>query len=342
PPEGPEVAAAPEFTARLAGDGAVELHGLVEDERARAAVDAFARARFGADAVLTATRFEDGLPDGWPVRVLAGLDALAELAEGSLRVRADLLELTGVSGNAEASDAIARLLSARLGPGAEFRLVLRYDRRLDPEAGLVAPAECLAEIASLQGAGKLTFAPGSARLTPPAAATLDAIAEVLRGCAEFPLEIAGHTDSQGRAEMNLRLSQERADAVLAGLLARRVSVAAMTAKGFGAAEPVADNGSEAGREANRRIEFRAAPGATAAAAPATTTADVAAAAPAAPAAAAAAVPPAAAAPPSAPPVAAGPQAGAAATLAAGAGAVGVAVESPGATTPRPRPRPARD
>ncbi|MCC6306547.1 MAG: hypothetical protein IT545_15315, partial [Rhodobacteraceae bacterium] len=42
PPEGPEVAAAPEFTARLAGDGAVELHGLVEDERARAAVDAFA------------------------------------------------------------------------------------------------------------------------------------------------------------------------------------------------------------------------------------------------------------------------------------------------------------
>lgn len=352
PPAGPEAAAVPEFTARLAAEGAVELRGRLADERMRDAVDAFARARFGADAVLTATRLEPGLPEGWPVRVLAGLDALAELAEGSLRMRPDLVELSGVTGNPEASDAIARLFSQRLGPGAEFRLVLRYDRRLDPEAALLAPPACLAEIAAIQTAGKLTFAPGSARLTAEAAATLDAIAEVLRGCAEFPLEIAGHTDSQGRAEMNLRLSQERADAVLAGLLSRRVSVAAMAAKGYGAGEPVADNRTEDGREANRRIEFRLPPGTTLAADP-----PAAAAPPGAGGAPAASSPPAAA-----PPADAAPQGGAAAAAAGGAaaaaggagaattadagagadGAVAVAVQTPAADTLRPRPRPARN
>lgn len=272
PPSGEAEEAVPEFTAVLAADGRVELRGLLSDERMRSAVDAFARVRFGADAVLTATRLEPALPDGWPQRVLAGLDALAELAEGSLEMHPDLVALTGVTGRPEASDAIARMFSERLGPGAEFSLSLRYDRRLDPDAGLLGPADCLAGIAAIQAAGKLTFAPGSARLTAEAAATLDAIADVLRGCAEFPLEIAGHTDAQGRAEMNLRLSQERAEAVLAGLLDRRVSVAAMVARGYGAAAPVADNATEAGREANRRIEFRLpaaaaeAAGATAAAA----------------------------------------------------------------------------
>ncbi len=70
------------------------------------------------------------------------------------------------------------------------------------------------------------------------------------------MEIAGHTDSQGREEMNLALSRSRADAVLAALMARRVLTSSLTAKGYGEAEPIADNATEEGREANRRIEFR--------------------------------------------------------------------------------------
>jgi len=70
------------------------------------------------------------------------------------------------------------------------------------------------------------------------------------------MEIAGHTDSQGREEMNLNLSQSRADAVLNGLLARSVLVSNLTAQGYGESQPIASNETEAGREQNRRIEFR--------------------------------------------------------------------------------------
>ena len=70
------------------------------------------------------------------------------------------------------------------------------------------------------------------------------------------MEIAGYTDSQGREEMNLSLSQERADAVLTALMSRRILTSGITARGFGEADPIADNDTEEGREANRRIEFR--------------------------------------------------------------------------------------
>ncbi len=69
------------------------------------------------------------------------------------------------------------------------------------------------------------------------------------------MEIGGHTDSQGRETMNLALSQARADAVLEALMARRLLAASLAAKGYGEAVPIADNATEAGRDANRRIEF---------------------------------------------------------------------------------------
>jgi OOP family OmpA-OmpF porin len=85
---------------------------------------------------------------------------------------------------------------------------------------------------------------------------MDDIAEILRDCGDIRIEIGGHTDSQGREEMNESLSQERAQAVLNELRARRVLTSSFTAKGYGESQPIADNDTEEGREANRRIEFR--------------------------------------------------------------------------------------
>ena len=85
---------------------------------------------------------------------------------------------------------------------------------------------------------------------------MDDIAAILKRCGDLPLEIQGHTDSQGRESMNLELSQSRADSVLNELRARRVLTGSFRAKGFGEANPIADNKSEDGREENRRIEFK--------------------------------------------------------------------------------------
>ena len=85
---------------------------------------------------------------------------------------------------------------------------------------------------------------------------MDDIAEVLKNCGDIRLEIQGYTDSQGRESMNLSLSQSRAESVLNELRARRVLTSSFVAKGYGEENPIADNKTEEGREANRRIEFR--------------------------------------------------------------------------------------
>ena len=75
------------------------------------------------------------------------------------------------------------------------------------------------------------------------------------------VQIGVHTDSNGNRGRNLRLSQERAEAVAAWLTAHLQTPAdGMTAKGFGDSEPVADSETEAGRAKNRRVDFRVIPG----------------------------------------------------------------------------------
>lgn len=244
------------FTAALAADGKVTLGGRITDETARDSVESYARSRFGSSNVDTAMRLETDLPEGWPLRALVGLQALAELAQGQLTVTAEDVTLTGVSGSQDARDSVSRMLAAGLGKGAKFRLDIRYDAKLDPLLGLPTPEQCIARINDELAAHKLAFEPGSATFTPDSAKTLDTLAGLMKDCTDVPIEVAGHTDSQGREEMNLALSEDRAEAVVAALLERRVPTSNLTAVGYGETVPIADNGSEAGREANRRIEFR--------------------------------------------------------------------------------------
>ncbi|WP_235019347.1 OmpA family protein [Tabrizicola flagellatus] len=251
-----------EFTATLAEDSRVELRGRLTDEMQRSAVDAFARSAFAGAEVLTATRLDEGLPDGWAIRVLAGLKALAEVQTGRLLVRPDLVEVTGVTGSTETRGRITQILSEALGQGQTFRVNVRYDEALDPLAALPTPEECAADVNAVIARTKITFTPASAEIATTARPVLDELAKILANCPAMQMEIAGHTDSQGSEGGNKALSQARAEAVLLALQGRRVDVSGMTAVGYGEAQPIADNGTEEGREANRRIEFvlKGAPG----------------------------------------------------------------------------------
>ena len=245
-----------EFTAALSDEGLVQLRGRLPDGRVRDAVDSYARARFGSEQVYTATRLDAGLPPGWPIRVLSGLEALAELTRGDLVVQADMLQIKGVTGNPEASATISRILSSKLGAGQDFKIVVAYDKALDPDAGLPTPKECAANIDGLLTQQKIAFEPGKAEIDPATQPTIKGISRVLSRCGAIPFEIGGHTDAQGRDEMNLALSQARAEAVVQAMVALGVPSAGLSAKGFGETQPIADNKTEAGREANRRIVFR--------------------------------------------------------------------------------------
>jgi len=131
-----------------------------------------------------------------------------------------------------------------------------YVKSLDPIAGIPTPEECVAQIEIVTNVGKITFDPGASSITADTQPVVDEIAEILKKCPDLRIEIAGYTDSQGREEMNLQLSQDRASAVLTALRSRRVPVGTFEATGYGEVDPIADNGTEDGREANRRIEFR--------------------------------------------------------------------------------------
>ena len=236
-------------------DGQILIEGRLPDARIRQAVNAFARARFGSGAVTLEARLDPDLPTGWSGRVLTGLEALAELHHGSLTLTPERLELSGMTGDGDASTRIASILVEGLGEGADYQIRVDYDEALDPVAQAPTPDRCEARIQSILTENRITFAPGSADPDEGSLETLDLIADVLTECGELPLEVAGHTDSQGREETNMRLSQARAEAVVNALMMRRVLVGSMEARGYGPAQPIADNATEAGREANRRIEI---------------------------------------------------------------------------------------
>ncbi len=245
-----------EFLATRSPEGQVQLRGRLGDATTKAAVESFAAAQFGANKIYAATRLNPDVPKGWPKRVIVALEALGRLHNGVANVTEDTISIRGATGDENAQAEITRLLSATLGGAARYELDVSYSEKLDELASIPTPEECVQMLNDTGNTRKITFAPGSTDIEDDAQDTIDAIAEVLRNCQGVPIEIGGHTDSQGRDVMNEQLSQARADAVLNAIMARRVLVSGLSARGYGETKPIADNETEDGREANRRIEFQ--------------------------------------------------------------------------------------
>jgi outer membrane protein OmpA-like peptidoglycan-associated protein len=99
------------------------------------------------------------------------------------------------------------------------------------------------------------FDMGKATLRPDSAPALEAILTLIDGKAGSRWFIAGHTDNQGAATLNQKLSEARAASVIAWLTAHGVATNRLEPKGFGMGQPVADNSTESGRALNRRVEI---------------------------------------------------------------------------------------
>lgn len=245
----------PQFTATRSPEGAVQLRGRIPDDLINTAAENYAMAKFGRANVTMGTRVVSDLPAGWAVRVLAGIEALSKMSNGSVVVEPDQMIIKGNTGLETAKADITRLLIDKLGQTSSFEINVTYVKQLDPIASLPTPEECIAQIDAITNARKILFDPSSATITADTLPIVDDIADVLKKCADLRIQIAGFTDSQGREEMNQQLSQERAGAVLVALRQRRIPVSSFEAVGFGEADPIATNDTEDGREANRRIEF---------------------------------------------------------------------------------------
>jgi outer membrane protein OmpA-like peptidoglycan-associated protein/opacity protein-like surface antigen len=111
--------------------------------------------------------------------------------------------------------------------------------------------EKLPDRVTLEG---VEFATNSAELTGMSTAVLDKVAKSMVAYPDESAEIAGHTDSTGKASYNKDLSHRRAESVRQYLILKGVEASRLTAIGYGEEKPIADNGTAEGRAKNRRVE----------------------------------------------------------------------------------------
>ncbi len=112
------------------------------------------------------------------------------------------------------------------------------------------------EAAKIYTLDNVYFDFGKATLRPGSFAELEELVSYLKNKDNIKVEIAGHTDNVGKDADNLKLSQQRAEAIRNYVVKKGISPARIVAKGYGATDPVADNDTEEGRQLNRRTEVR--------------------------------------------------------------------------------------
>jgi OOP family OmpA-OmpF porin len=121
-----------------------------------------------------------------------------------------------------------------------------------PPAPTVVQADPCKEKVRLLG---VEFASDSDAIAPASADTLKLAIEKLKKCEAISVTIDGYTDSTGPAKYNQELSQKRADAVKAYLVQNGIGASRLSSKGDGETDPIASNGTIAGRAENRRVEL---------------------------------------------------------------------------------------
>ncbi len=99
------------------------------------------------------------------------------------------------------------------------------------------------------------FATNKYDLSQDAKLKLAKLTGIIQAHPGLNLAIEGYTDTTGTPDYNLKLSEQRAEAVRVFLISQGLSADTITSKGLGQADPVADNSTAAGRKLNRRVEI---------------------------------------------------------------------------------------
>mgnify|MGYP006076300685 FL=1 len=243
------------FTVIKSLDGVVELKGFLNDHTAEIAVRSYASSIFGSNNINDSLRLSDKLPQNWPIQVLTGLEVVGLLDHGSLIIEPNTILLEGKSANPEIKSIVSEILSKKLGNDILYTLKLEYDEQLVPKPIGLDAKKCVLDINNVIETLGIEFAPGEIVLQKSSNDTLKNMADIMQTCYIVPMEIGGHTDSQGRKSLNLSISQARAEAVMDSLLSYDILTGNLIAKGYGESTPIADNKTSEGRNKNRRIEF---------------------------------------------------------------------------------------
>jgi OmpA-OmpF porin, OOP family len=185
-----------------------------------------------------------------PINLLAEtfglLPNIAKLSEA--------IEGTPIAGGASiAFDLVFK--TGALRPALESALANQQRRVAEEAKEALTKDACEVRFTVVSQTGAIQFKTASSTIDPASEPILDSVADIAKRCGTIAFDIDGHTDNVGDARSNMQLSVERAKAVSAYLQGKGVNAARMETKGFGGEHPIKSNDTEAGRAANRRIEF---------------------------------------------------------------------------------------
>lgn len=229
------------------------LEGFVPSEAVADDLVESARLKFGSLRIDNRMTVAGGAPEGFSAAADAVLQGLSRL-DGGVATLSDMEStLTGNAFSAAASGEIADQLGTALPEAFSLRETIG---QLPLPSENLNGTECQGQIDRIASQNSVLFDTGEARIQYHSRGFLDRIAFLARKCPGVRLEISGHTDADGETDANLALSERRAEAVMAYMVDAGVARSRLVSVGYGESDPVADNETEAGKAANRRIEFR--------------------------------------------------------------------------------------
>ena len=161
-----------------------------------------------------------------------------------------------ISGKIQKGGAVTYIEAAAFNDGENYHLVVVEAKPMEQE--VTADAAALSQ--SIASSGKAAvygvyFDTGKSIVKPESEPTLAEIVKLLNQNATLKLYVVGHTDNVGALDMNLKLSADRAEAVVKALVGRGISASRLKSAGAGPYSPETSNATEDGRAKNRRVEL---------------------------------------------------------------------------------------
>ena len=170
--------------------------------------------------------------------------------------------LGALLGQAIGGDTGATLIGAGLGAVAGGAIGSKIGKNMDEQEAAMRSELAAVEAANIQRTADVLaitfksdylFAIGSANLNAGAYDEISRVSRVLNQYPDTSIQVAGHTDSTGSEQTNKTLSVNRAENIENALVGQGVHPNRISTIGFGETAPIADNGTEAGRQLNRRV-----------------------------------------------------------------------------------------
>ena len=245
-------------------NGVVRYSGAVHDEESRTTIVNALKTVYGAGNIQgdIAVDLNRGAAP-WLVNLRTALETL-KVPGVQAAFDGNSVNLGGIINDAD-RDRIANSLRSTLGGGLVYGTLADRAASIASNANTTVlgalsalkPGFSATDLVGILNQSIINFPTGGSEV-PPAAMTLlqNAATQIKQLPAGTALEISGHTDNTGDAAANVKLSQERADAVRNALIQAGVDPAKLVAKGYGSANPIASNELLEGRFRNRRIEYR--------------------------------------------------------------------------------------